>query len=96
MYHSASLSSDESCNMHDITNNLDQISRRELILRTGSLLATGLITTAPLFGAEDKLTTSVRKAPRSFPLHAFCGTGDHLWGRHIEPVDSPATIHAML
>ena len=30
------------------------------------------------------------------PLYVFCGTGDHLWVREREPVDSPATIEAML
>ena len=30
------------------------------------------------------------------PLHVFCGTGDHLWVREREPVDSPAVIEAML
>ncbi len=30
------------------------------------------------------------------PLYVFCGTGDHLWGREREPVDSPAAIDAML
>ncbi len=32
---------------------------------------------------------------KPFPLYAFCGTGDHLWVRQREPVDSPATIRAM-
>jgi len=30
------------------------------------------------------------------PLHVFCGTGDHLWAREREPVDSPATIEALV
>jgi len=29
-------------------------------------------------------------------LYAFCGTGDHLWARDREPVDSPATVAAMM
>ena len=34
--------------------------------------------------------------PEGRPLYVFCGTGDHLWVRDREPVDSPATIDAML
>ncbi|MCK5804854.1 MAG: family 10 glycosylhydrolase [Lentisphaeria bacterium] len=30
------------------------------------------------------------------PTYVFCGTGDHLWGREREPVDSAATIGSML
>lgn len=30
------------------------------------------------------------------PLYVFCGTGDHLWVHEREPVDSPASIDAML
>ena len=33
---------------------------------------------------------------RQMPLYVFCGTGDHLWVREREPVDSPATINAMM
>lgn len=84
--------------MQKKTKNHDQISRRELILGMGSLLATGtaLINSASLCEAQEKRSSTRRNSPRSFPLQVFCGTGDHLWGRHLEPVDSPATIHAML
>ena len=30
------------------------------------------------------------------PIDLFCGTGDNLWVTHYEPLDSPATIDAMI
>ncbi len=75
---------------------MDHVSRRELISGVGSVLLTGLKIPRSVLGAEHKHATSLRKAPESFPLQVFCGTGDHLWRRQIEPVDSPATINAML
>ncbi len=44
------------------------------------------------------LSAEVARAgvPGKLPLHAFCGTGDHLWSQEREPVDSPASIEAMV
>ncbi|MBM4087428.1 MAG: hypothetical protein FJ272_21760, partial [Planctomycetes bacterium] len=47
----------------------------------GVLLAAGLATAG---------------VPGKQPLYAFCGTGDHLWVRDREPVDSAATIEALV
>lgn len=62
----------------------------------GGLVAIALLDSVPLIGAEDNTKNDQGKPLRSIPLQVFCGTGDHLWGRHLEPVDSPATIKAML
>jgi len=50
-----------------------------------ALMAAGLVCSAARAGEEGAM-----------PLHVFCGTGDHLWVREREPVDSPAAIEAML
>ena len=34
--------------------------------------------------------------PGTDPVHVLCGTGDHLWVWEREPVDSPATVTAMV
>lgn len=39
---------------------------------------------------------SVRNDSIPIKLYAFCGTGDHLWSTNKEPVDSKATIEAMI
>jgi HEAT repeat protein len=64
------------------------LSRRRLL--TGSL-------SVALAAAGTRLATSANPARDNVPdsLYAFCGTGDHLWVRDREPVDSPATIEAM-
>ncbi|HJN14970.1 MAG TPA: HEAT repeat domain-containing protein, partial [Armatimonadota bacterium] len=49
------------------------------------IIATLLVSTRPASASE----------PGQTPIHVYCGTGDHLWVREREPVDSPATIDAM-
>lgn len=42
------------------------------------------------------MALSIAGQPGTDPVHVFCGTGDHLWVWEREPVDSPATVTAML
>ncbi len=80
--------------MRYVSNN--RVSRRDLILGTAGVLFTGSSSSSLLLGSENKLIVSQQNASQDIPLQVFCGTGDHLWRRQIEPVDSPATINAML
>lgn len=75
------------------------LSRRKFI-KTGSAAAVVALlggtvpwTKIDLSGAD--ISQAMAEGNERFPLHAFCGTGDHLWVWDKEPVDSPATIEAM-
>ncbi len=76
--------------------NTNNISRRGLLLGAGGAVAAGLLNTIPPCGAAEPSEQPPNDAEKTMPLQVFCGTGDHLWGHHLEPVDSPATIGAML
>lgn len=76
------------------------MSRRKF-LKTGSAAAVtailgGSIPWAKIdLGGADVFLAAAEGSER-FPLHAFCGTGDHLWVRDKEPVDSRAAVEAMV
>ena len=62
-----------------------------------------LITVVPPMAAAIVVTVFISASVSAgeskkgeMPLYVFCGTGDHLWVRQREPVDSPATIDAMM
>ena len=64
------------------------LSRRKLLAGSlsSALIAGGTRRAVSADSAGDNLAGN---------LYAYCGTGDHLWVRDREPVDSPATIEAM-
>jgi HEAT repeat protein len=64
------------------------VSDRRQASRAVLFLLAGL---AILFGCHP----AAAGVKGEMPLHVFCGTGDHLWVRDREPVDSPASIDAM-
>lgn len=75
------------------------ISRRNFI-KTGSAAAVvallgGSIPWSKIDLSSADISLAAGEEIERFPLHAFCGTGDHLWVWDKEPVDSPATIDAM-
>lgn len=73
----------------------NQISRRELMIGAGGVIASSFLNYVPSIGAEKSTLNDGELNPPNIPLHVFCGTGDHLWGSYLEPVDSRTTIEAM-
>ena len=69
--------------------NSHMITRRNVLHTIGGLTAAGLV---PDINAA---ATQQDENGEQMPLYVFCGTGDHLWGSYLDPVDSPATIEAM-
>jgi hypothetical protein len=69
--------------------NSHTISRRSVLQSIGGLTAAALVPGSGFANEEQSA------GDKRMPLYVFCGTGDHLWGSYLDPVDSPATIEAM-
>ncbi len=73
------------------------VNIRDCPMKSNSVNSTlYLAVTIAFFVVGVAYPTAVAGEKGKMPLHVFCGTGDHLWVRERDPVDSPATINAMM